>query len=157
MKMGLFVFISIIIVLLLLSTVFVFIPEENRKQVAKQEVIIVAQNEVPTIVSAVGYRKIKKITSFSKDGITQYTVQYDTVETVAKDRDSFVQKLKDKNYIFMKEQIDTQTTGIIQMIKEGVSKGTVVVAQITWEENQYQISYRVGEGLLQRDECEVKK
>lgn len=152
LKTGLIVFFAIIIILLLLSLFLVLLPKENLKKVAKQNSILVAQNEVPTMASVVGERKISKVTSLEKDGMTQYTIQYDAVDSVLKDRESFVQTLKDENYVLMKEQINSPTAGVIQMIKEGVMKGTVIVTEMTWEENQYQISYRVGKGLLQREE-----
>lgn len=110
---------------------------------------VIGNDKIPSIYEIVGKRKLSIYRAFSDNGIEKYKYKYVSIKNVSSDLSKFTSELKENYNFAYTSDIDlSKDEGTVELSKNSVDKDKIIIIEINYNKNKYEIIISKGEGKI---------
>lgn len=135
-----------IFILLFINTIVMFTNINNIKD---DKFYSVENDQIPSIYSIVGKRKLYKYKTTEKNEVHTNLYKYKNIKNVKSDLSKYTQELKDNyNYIYTSDADFSNNEGKISLSSNSIDKDEIIIINITYSNDKYEIKISKGKGKI---------
>ncbi len=110
----------------------------------------IGQDSIPSIKAIVGYRDIGEVGVSAEGGVVTKTYSYKNIQAPQADLDNYISYLRNHGFVLTEDMDLNDSPGSTQLGKVSSEKGKIILMDIIWAKDSYEIKLRSGEGNLTR-------
>jgi hypothetical protein len=110
----------------------------------------IGKDTIPSIKAVVGKRDVGEVSASTEDGVIKNVYSYKNVKDPRGDLNKYISYLRNNKYILTKDMDLNKASGTTQLGTESSEKGKIILMDIEWATDNYEITIQSGEGTLNR-------